>query len=475
MSTDADEVEAAVVPAAAAPGRSGPAPESASATPAGAERTRWTSRTFAALANRDYRLFFVGMAVSSVGTWGRHAAQAWLVSDLTSDRRWLACSSAASLLGIALFSFPGGALADRVNKRRLLFWVQVASLVLSTVLTVLVATRTATPALVVALACGFGVVGGLEMPCRQGFVVEMVGRDTLRNAIALNSLMFNLPLILGPALASLLADTLGPTSVFAFDALSYLAAIVAFAQIRAGAAAPPRAAARPIAELTAGFRYVAADRHARTVLLLLAVAMVCGWSYTSLLAAYARDTLHVDAHGYNLLYLSSGVGACVGALVTASRRPGRPLRTIVGALAVFLVSYVGVALARDLATAVVARTVAGAAMITFFATGSTSIQLAVPDAIRSRVMALWTFTFALALPVGQVLLGELARTRSVPETYQVGAVALLVGVVAILVAPGRRAFQWSRSTTYRASASSPAPSGSEASDVTAEASLARAR
>lgn len=141
----------------------------------------------------------------------------------------------------------------------------------------------------------------------------------------------------------------------------------------------------------------------------------------------------------------------------------------------FLVSYVGVALARDLATAVVARTVAGAAMITFFATGSTSIQLAVPDAIRSRVMALWTFTFALALPVGQVLLGELARTRSVPETYQVGAVALLVGVVAILVAPGRRAFQWSRSTTYRASASSPAPSGSEASDVTAEASLARAR
>lgn len=459
MPTDAGEVEAVVAsaPAPVAPARPG----------------SWTGRTFAALGHRDYRLFFVGMAVSSVGTWGRHAAQAWLVSDLTPDRRWLAWSSAASLLGIALFSFPGGALADRVNKRRMLFWVQVASLALSTVLTVLVATRTATPASVVALACGFGVVGGLEMPCRQAFVVEMVGRETLRNAIALNSLMFNLPLVLGPAVASLLADTLGPTSVFAFDALSYVAALVAFAQIRAGAAAPPRAAARPVAELTAGFRYVAADRHARTVLLLLAVAMVCGWSYTSLLAAYARDTLHVGAHGYNLLYLSSGVGACVGALVTASRRPGRPLRTIVGALAVFLLSYAGVALARDLPWAVAARTVAGAAMITFFATGSTSIQLAVPDAIRSRVMALWTFTFALALPVGQVLLGELARTRSVPETYATGAVAMTVGFVAVLLGRGRR--QWSRSTTYRASASSPAPSGSAASDVTAEASLVRAR
>ncbi|MBL9085605.1 MAG: MFS transporter [Planctomycetia bacterium] len=474
MSTDADEVEAALgaVPRAAA----GPAARTAVADGvAEGPRRPWAARTFAALGHRDYRLFFLGMAVSSVGTWGRHAAQAWLVSDLTPDRRWLAWSSAASLLGIALCSFPGGVLADRVNKRRLLFWVQVASLVLSTILTVLVATRTATPALVVALACGFGVVGGLEMPCRQGFVVEMVGRETLRNAIALNSLMFNLPLILGPALASVLADTLGPTSVFAFDALSYLAAIVAFAQIRAGAAPPPRAAARPVAELTAGFRYVAGDRATRTVLLLLAVAMVCGWSYTSLLAAYARDTLRTDAHGYNLLYLSSGVGACVGALVTASRRPGRPMRTIVGALAVFLVSYVGVAVARDLATAVVARTLAGAAMITFFATGSTSIQLSVPDAIRSRVMALWTFTFALALPVGQVILGELARTRSVPETYATGAVAMVVGVAAILVEAARRDLQRSRSTTYRASASSPAPSGSVASDVTAEASLARAR
>jgi len=431
----------------------------------------WSTRTFASLGNRDYRLFFAGMAVSSVGTWGRHAAQAWLVSDLTSDRRWLAWSSAASLLGIALFSFPGGALADRVNKRRLLFWVQAASLVLSTVLTVLVATRTATPALIVALACGFGVVGGLEMPCRQGFLVEMVGRDTLRNAIALNSLMFNLPLILGPALASVLTDTLGPTSVFAFDALSYLAALVAFAQIRAGASCPVPPRARVAGALTAGVRYAVGDARTRTILLLLAVAMVCGWSYTSLLAAYARDTLHTDAHGYNLLYLSSGVGACVGALWTASRRPGRPLRTIVVALAVFLASYVGVALARDLALAVAARTVAGAAMITFFATSSTTIQLAVPDAIRSRVMALWTFTFALALPVGQVLLGELARSRSVPATYGWGAVAMAAGVVLVLVAARQR----SRSTTYRASASSPDPSGSAASDVTAEASLARAR
>lgn len=405
----------------------------------------WAGRTFAALAHRDYRLFFVGMALSSVGTWARHAAQGWLVRELTDDPRWLAWASAASLLGIAVCSVPGGVLADRVNKRRLLFWVQLGSLALSTALTVLVATGRARPASIVTLACGFGVLGGLEMPCRQAFLVELVGRGTLRNAIALNSLMFNLPLVLGPAVASLLTDAWGPTAVFGFDAASYLAAVVAFARIRAGARPGKPAAARPAGDALAGLRYVARDPTSRTVLGLLAVAMVCGWSYTSLLAAYAKDTLHVGPHGYNLLYLSSGVGACVGALATAARRPGRPAPVLAGSLATFLASYVAVALARDLGPAVVARAVAGAAMITFFATGNSAIQLTVPDAIRSRVMGLWTFTFALSLPAGQVLLGEVARRTSVPRAYELGALGLAVGAGLVLLlarrgrGPGRRA------------------------------------
>lgn len=395
-------------------------------------------RTFAALAHRDYRLFFLGMGVSSMGTWGRHAAQGWLVRDLTGDPRWWAWSAAGSLFLVALVSLPGGVLADRVNKRRLLFALQAAAMLLGVAMAVLVGSGRATPATVVALSCGFGVIGGLEMPCRQAFVAELVGRDTLRNAIALNSLMFNLPLVLGPAVAAVLVDTLGLASVFAFDAATYAASLWAYGRIRAGARplrdAADRAGreARPLHELTTGFRFVLSHAPSRTVVLLLACAMVFGWSYTSLLPAFARDVLGADARAYNVLYLSSGVGACAGALWAASRRPTRALPLLALALGGFLVSYVGLALARTLPLAMGSRALAGASMITFFATASAALQEASPDAIRSRVMSVWTFTFALSLPSGQVLLGELCRHRSVPETYLLGALLLTLSAGAVL-------------------------------------------
>jgi MFS family permease len=399
----------------------------------------WAGRTFAALANRDYRLFFVGMAVSNTGSWGRHTAQQWLVWELTKDERWLSWTSAVSLLMIAVVSVPAGVLADRVNKRTMLLWTQIGAMLLTGLLAALVLAGSVRPFQVALIAAGLGVLGGLEMPCRQAFVPEMVGRDTLRSAIALNSVMFNLPLIVGPAVAAWLMDAFGVGLVFVVDAASYLATIAAFLCIRAGARPAARATVRPMDELLAGVRYVAADVRVRTVLLLLATAMVFGWSYASLLAAYARETLHVGSRGYGLLFLSSGVGACLGALWVAGRRPTSPVATMAGCLAAFTLSLAVLAGVDHLVPALAARTVAGFAMIAFFAVGSTSVQLAVPDAIRGRVMALWTFTFALSLPLGQLLLGEVARRTSVPTAYAAGAAAIALGTALVLASARARA------------------------------------
>jgi len=393
----------------------------------------WARRTFASLSNRDYRLFFVGMAISSIGTWGRHSAQQWLVYGLTKSETWLSWVSAASLLPIALVAIPAGAMVDRVDKRRLLLALQVIEMALSALLALLVGTGRVRPEHVVAIAACMGVAGGIEMPCRQAFIVEIVGKGTLRNAIALNSIMFNLPLMLGPLLASFLMQHVGMTSVFVVDAVSFLASIAAFARLRVTPRAPgPQEAApgpaRPLREILEGLAFVRGSRPVAAILMLLATAMVFGWSYASQLASYARTTLGAGTAGYGLLHASSGIGATLGALWIASHPTLDPERVLLGCLAGFAVSLLAMALVPDLALAVVSRAVAGWCMIAFFATGNSTIQLCVPDRIRGRVMALWTFSFGTSLPLGQLLVGYVAGRTSVAFAFGAGALVVLAAV-----------------------------------------------
>ena len=399
----------------------------------------WARRTFAALSNRDYRLFFLGMAISSIGTWGRHSAQQWLVYDMTGSETWLAWVSAASLLPIALVSIPAGALVDRVDKRRLLLALQIIEMALCTLLALLVGTGRIRPSHVVAIAACLGVAGGIEMPCRQAFIVEIVGKATLRNAIALNSIMFNLPLMLGPLLATMLLVHVGMTSVFVVDAVSFLASILAFARLRRlaprevardrAAEAPPR----PLRAILEGFAFVRGSRPVAGILVLLATAMVFGWAYSSQLASFARTTLGAGASGYGILHASSGAGATLGALWIAGRPTLRPEGTLLGCLAGFSASLLAMALVPSLPVAIVARAAAGWCMIGFFATGNSTIQLLVPDRLRGRVMALWAFSFGTSLPLGQLLLGYVARRSSVPFAFGAGAVILLGAVAAYAV------------------------------------------
>jgi MFS family permease len=397
----------------------------------------WAGRTFAALGNSNYRAFFVGYCLSMIGSWARSAAQQWLVYDVAPPQtreRWLSWVAAASLLPIPLLVIPLGAWVDRLDKRRALLRILVVEAAISAALAALVATGRATPASILALAAAQGVAVAFEMPCRQAFVVDMVGREGLRNAVALNSAMFNLALVAGPALGTWMMATFGLGSVFAFDAVSYAAAIAGLAAMRLP---PPVRHPREesvLRSLLAGVVHVGRDRRLRAVLALLALAMVFGWSYASLLAAYSRDVLGGGQAAYGALFASSGVGACLGAVWVAGRASARPHRILFGSLWAFAASLLAMALARDLVTAVLSRAVAGAAMIVFFATGNATLQASVPDAIRGRAVAVWTFVFGASLPLGQLLMGAVAGRFGTPAAFAAGAAVVLLASAAVAAA-----------------------------------------
>lgn len=398
----------------------------------------WARRTFAALAQRNYRLFFVGMAVSSIGSWARSAGQQQLVWELTRDERWLGWVGAASLLAVALATLPSGAFADRHDRRRVLMGLTLVQATLSGTLALLTGLGAITAPVVLALAVALGLAAGAEMPFRQSFLVELVGRDGLRNAVALNSIMFNLPLAIGPAVAGEIMAHTGLGWVFAFDAASFLAAFVGFARIDVAPRPAGPAHESMARSLLGGARHVARHREPRAILALLSVAMVLGWAYTSQLAAYAERDLRVDARGYGFLYSSSGIGACLGAIFVAGRTVLHPrgwlLRSLVGmAVALLLMGAFPV-----YGVAYGARVLAGFSMICFFAVGNSTVQVGLPDEVRGRVMALWSFTFSCSLGLGQLLFGFAARHTSVPTTFAAGGAALFAVVVALAVADGAR-------------------------------------
>jgi MFS family permease len=403
----------------------------------------WARRTFAALHDRNYRLFFAGQGLSMVGSWARSTAQGWLVYELTGDERLLGIVGALSLLPLALLSGVAGAVADRVDKRRLLLRIQLVEMALSAALAVLVLSGHVRVGHVIAFAAALGVASAFEMPCRQAFMLEMVGRERLRNAVALNSAMFNLALIVGPAVAAVVMRVAGVGWVFVLDAVSFTAAVAGFARMRLAARAPARQEGGFVRQLLEGVRYVRSNPTIARLLGLLALAMTVGWAYASLLPAYARDVLGVDEGGYGWLFASSGVGACVGAVWVSGHAPRWPERLVVFCLLGFAASLGAIAVARTLLWASVARAGAGLFMIGFFSTSNTSIQVSVPDALRGRVMGLWALVFGASLGLGQLLQGFVAKHTGTPTVFGAGAALCAVGALAL----GRVRDQRSRSTT----------------------------
>jgi MFS family permease len=361
-------------------------------------------RTFHSMRHsRNFRMFFVGQAISVTGTWMQMVATAWLVLQLTGSGVALGVETALAFGPILFLGAWGGMVADRHDKRRILVVTQTAFGVLALTLFVLVATDVVELWLVFAVALGQGIITSIDMPTRQSFVAEMVEQRDLTNAVSLNSAVFTGTRIVGPALAGVLIAGVGMEWCFLLNGVSYLGAIGALSLMRREELRPQRAprAARAIRD---GLRYVWQTRELRRPLVLMSVLYLFSFNFSVLFPLFAERSLGGDAGTLGTLFSLMGVGSFVAALVLAGRANANELRLAVAASAVGLITLV-VAFAPTAQSAFVAMVALGAATIVFLITANSTLQLTAPPEMRGRVMALYGIVFLGSTPIGGPIAG----------------------------------------------------------------------
>ncbi len=395
-----------------------------------ARATRW-SETFRALRHRNYRLFYTGQAISLTGTWMQTIAQSWLVIQLTDSKAAVGIVTALQFLPITLFVLPAGVIADRVNKRDLILATRALAMVQAVLLAILVATGAVQLWQVYVLAFLLGVSTAFEQPARQAFVVEMVGKDDLINAVALNAGLFNAARLVGPSIAGIIIAVAGTEAAFAINAVSFIPSILALtmmnlSELRVGGR-QPQAAASVVSELREGLSFVMRTPAALMIIILVAFLGMFGYNFITVLPLLARYVLGGDSVELGFLTAALGLGALLSALAIAGqRRPTRPALFIGGALFALLLG--AVALSDWFYLTLLLLVLTGMANIVFAATSNTSLQIATPDHLRGRVMALYMLLIAGSTPVGALLTGFTAELLGVQATIGLLAALCLVGV-----------------------------------------------
>jgi MFS family permease len=383
-----------------------------------------------ALRHRNYRLFFSGQLVSLVGTWMQTVAEAWLVYRLTGSAALLGVAGFASQIPVFLLATIGGTVADRANRHRILVITQSISMVLPLILATLVFTGHVHVWHVFTLAATLGVVNAFDVPARQAFVVEMVGKEDLVNAIALNSSIVNGARTIGPAVAGVLLAAVGEGWCFLINGLSYVAVITGLLLMKLPARDkqihPPPA----LTDTVEGFRFVRRSPPVRDLLLLVGLVSFAGMSYSVLMPIFADSILHGGPEGLGLLMASAGFGSLCGALSIASRSSTRGLGRVVALSALtFGVGLMVFALSRAFWLSAALLFVVGMSMITQAASTNTLIQSMVPDALRGRVMAVYAMMFMGMSPIGALLQGALAERIGAPYTVVIGGFICVAGAI----------------------------------------------
>jgi MFS family permease len=387
--------------------------------------SRWQAGV-RALRHRNFQLFFSGQLISLIGTWMQSVAQSWLVYRLTGSALLLGSVGFASQIPVFLFSPLGGITADRVNRRHIVICTQVASMLLAAVLAALTLFHRVQVWHVFVLASLLGVVNAFDIPGRQSFLVEMVGKEDLMNAIALNSSMFNGARVIGPAIAGILVAKIGEGWCFFGNAVSYIAVIIGLLMMRVHS--PVRAAmASPLEHMMEGFRFVDRTAPIKALLLLLGLVSLVGMPYVVLMPIFADQILHGGARGLGILMGATGVGALFGALTLAFRQGVKGLgRWVAWCCAGFGASLAVFALSHTFWLSVILLLPVGYCMMLQMACSNTLIQVMVPDALRGRVMAVYSMMFMGMAPIGALLGGLLAEHLGAPRTVAIGGVACLL-------------------------------------------------
>jgi len=374
-----------------------------------------------ALRHRNYRLFFGGQLISLTGTWMQSVAESWLVYRLTGSSALLGVSAFASQIPVFLFATIGGTVADRADRHRILVATQTASMILPFVLAILTLTHHVRVWHVFVLAACLGVINAFDIPARQAFVMDMVGREDLVNAIALNSSMVNGARVVGPSIAGLLVAAVGEGWCFLLNAISYIAVIVGLLLMRVEQPVRPPRDRSAWDETIEGFRFVARTAPVRALLLLLGAVSFAGMPYAVLMPVFAESILHGGARTLGLLMGASGFGALCGALALASRTGLRGLgRWVALASASFGVTLILFSISRVFWLSALLLVPVGGSMMVEMASSNTLIQSMVPDALRGRVMAVYSMMFMGMAPFGALFAGSMASRIGAPKTVAIG-------------------------------------------------------
>lgn len=389
-----------------------------------------TPRMLRALRHRNFRLFFCGQLLSLPGTWIQMVAQSWLIYRLTDSAVLLGLAGFANQFPVFLMAPLGGAVADRLDRRRLLVATQAASSALALGLAALTLSGQVAVWHVFCLAALLGVVNGFDLPARQAFTVELVGREDLPNAIALNSSAFNAARLVGPAVAGVLVAAAGEGWCFLINGLSYATVLAALLAMRLTPLERPLHTGSLLTHITDGVRFVRGHVAIRSLLLLLGMVSLAGMPYAVLMPVFADRILGGGAAGLGILMSCAGGGALAGALVLAARPSPRGLGAWVPRAAFgFGLGLLAFSQSRSFWLSGLLLVPTGFAMMVQMASSNTLLQLLVPDALRGRVMSLYSMMFMGMAPLGALLAGALAGLIGAPGT--VGAGGLLCMLAAL--------------------------------------------
>lgn len=403
-----------------------------SSPPAPGNRSRFHDLV-RSLRHRNFQLFFSGQLVSLIGTWMQNIAQAWLVYRLTGSSLLLGVVGFAGQIPIFLFAPIGGLAADRWNRHHVVIGTQVASMILAFILAALTLFRVVQVWEIVVLAALLGVVNAFDVPARQSFLIEMVVREDLMNAIALNSSMFNGARVIGPAIAGILVARIGEGWCFFANAVSYIAVIIGLLMMKLG---PLRTASKdssPFEHIAEGFRFVRRTRPILALVLLIGLVSLVAVPYSVLMPIFADRVLHRGAHGLGILMGSTGIGALLGALTLAIRRGVQGLGRVVGLSAGgFGVSLILFAFSRYFWLSVALLVPVGYGVMLQMSSSNTLIQAMVPDELRGRAMAMYTMMFMGMAPMGSLFAGVLANKIGAPWTVAIGGLGAIAGALVFL-------------------------------------------
>jgi len=386
---------------------------------------------FVSLRSPNFRLWFIGQVVSLVGTWMQATAQGYLVYELTHSAAYLGIVAFANGVPTILFTLWGGVVADRISKRKMIIIAQASMMILALILAVLTFTRLVQPWHIVILAFFLGVANAFDAPARQAFIVELVDRADLANAIALNSTIFNLGTVIGPAIAGLVYAWLGPAWCFTINGITFVAVIIALVLMKLNPTMLPSLTGSPLKRLGEGLKYVFNEPRVRLILLYVGLLSIFGFSLMTLIPAWAVKILGGDVRTNGLLLSARGVGSLIGALMIAyiGAKQVRGKMWLAGwyvmPFALFAFAFI-----RWIPGSLMMLAVLGWGLMSVLNISNALIQSYVPDHLRGRVMSVYALVFMGSMPIGSLVAGGMASALGEPTAVIINASVLIVATLA---------------------------------------------